>query len=394
MRIGFDVSQTAERMAGCGIVADQFLRHLVPASPSDVFIPYPVFGHYRNPGFAEATRPDGPNVVTDQFRLNWAEINQAWNAPADARAAFLGHPDVIHANNFSCPIDLPIPIVYTLYDMSQLECPEHHTERNRLVCVNGLFDASLHADRFVAISEHSRTRFLKWFPHVAPERVSVVYPAARPSISAPLTGEEVHSVLRTFDLVPDGFWLAVGTIEPRKNYALLLEAYAHLVAESPGHVLPLCIAGQAGWLESSLAPRIRQLGLDDHVRCLGFVEDAALAALYRACFAFVYPSLYEGFGLPVVEALSCGAAVVAMRSTSLPEVVGEAGILVASRSPAALLDAMRQLVLESGRRADLRAAAPQQAARFSWQRSAATLLGLYQSVSTGRSLPPRQPIIP
>jgi glycosyltransferase involved in cell wall biosynthesis len=381
MRIGFDVSQTAERMTGCGIVADQLLRHLVPASPSDVFIPYPVFGNYRNPEFAAATRPEGPNVVADQFRLSWAELNQAWDAPAGDVRAFLGDPDVVHANNFSCPLDLPVPVVYTLYDMSQIECPEYHTERNRLACFKGLFDASLHADRFVAISEDSRNRFLKWFPHVAPERVSVVYLAARPSIAAPPTEEEVESVLRRFDLTPDGFWLAVGTIEPRKNYRLLLDVYAQLIARLPGHVSPLCIAGQPGWVESSLAPRIRQLGLDDHVRCLGFVEDTELAALYRGCFAFVYPSLYEGFGLPVVEALACGAAVVAMRSTSLPEVVGGAGMLVAPGSPAAFLAAMKQLVLDPVRRAEMRATAPQQAARFSWQRSAARLLDLYQSVA-------------
>jgi glycosyltransferase involved in cell wall biosynthesis len=381
MRIGFDVSQTAERMAGCGIVADQFLRHLVPASPSDIFIPYPVFGNYRNPEYAAATRPDGPNVVADQFELSWKQLNMAWDAPAGDVRAFLGHPDVVHANIFHCPIDLPIPIVYTLYDMSQIECPEYHTERNRVVCFKGLFDASLHADRFVAISEYSRTRFLKWFPHVATERVSVVYLAARPSIAEPPAEDEMDSVLRKFDLVPDEFWLAVGTIEPRKNYGLLLDVYRQLLTELPGHVSPLCIAGQAGWIESSLAPRIRQLGLDDRVRCLGFVEDRELAALYRSCLGFVYPSLYEGFGLPVVEAMACGAAVIAMRSTSLPEVVGEAGMLVAPQSPAAYLDAMKQLVLEPSRRADLRAAAPQQAARFSWQQSAARLLDLYRSVA-------------
>ena len=149
MRIGFDVSQTAEQMTGCGIVADQFLRHLVPAGPSDVFIPYPVFGNYRNPEFARATRPHAPNVESDQFGLSWVELNQAWDAPDGDMRAFLGDPDVVHANNFFCPTNLPVRIVYTLYDMSQTEHPEYHTERNRLACFNGLFDASLHADHLV-----------------------------------------------------------------------------------------------------------------------------------------------------------------------------------------------------------------------------------------------------
>ncbi len=382
MRIGFDVSQTAEQMTGCGIVADQFLRHLVPAGPSDVFVVYPVFGNYRNPEFARATRPDAPNVVHDQFRLSWADLNQAWDAPDGDMRAFLGDPDVVHANNFFCPTNLLVPVVYTLYDMSQTEHPEYHTERNRLVCFNGLFDASLHADHIVSISEYSRNRFLKWFPHVEPARVSVVYPAARPSIAAPPETMQIENVLRKFDLTSDEFWLAVGTIEPRKNYGLLLEAYGQLVAELPGDVPPLCIAGQAGWIESSLASRIQQLGLEDRVRCLGFVDDSELAVLYRACFAFVYPSLYEGFGLPVVEAMACGAAVVAMRSTSLPEVVGEAGLLVSPHSPAAYFEAMKQLVIAPGRRADLRAAAPYQAQRFSWQQSASALLDLYRAVAS------------
>jgi glycosyltransferase involved in cell wall biosynthesis len=380
MRIGFDVSQTAERMSGCGIVADQFLRHLVPESPSDIFIPYPVFGNYRNLAFATATRPDGPNVVANQFELSWEELNQAWDAPAGNLLAFLGEPDVVHANNFFCPANLPVPLVYTLYDLSPLECPEYHTERNRLSCFNGLFDASFHADRIVAISEYSRTRFLKWFPHVTGDRVSVIQPAARPSIAAPLAADRMANVLRKFDLAHDGFWLAVGTVEPRKNYGLLLDVYAQLVAELGRRVPVLCIAGQPGWIDSSLEPHIERLDLGQRVRCLGFVEDADLAALYRACFAFVYPSLYEGFGLPVVEALACGAAVVAAGSTSLPEVIGEAGLLISRQSPEAYLDAMKQLVLEPSLRADLRSAAPQQAARFSWQQSAAALLDLYRTV--------------
>jgi glycosyltransferase involved in cell wall biosynthesis len=385
VRVGFDVSQTAEPMAGCAVVADQWMRHLVEVDPSDEFIPYPVFGHYRHPDFVRATRPAAPNVLADQFRMSWAQLNQAWDRPGSDLHACLGRPDLVHANNYFCPRGLPVPVVFTLYDLSAVERPAWHSERNRLACFNGLFDAATYADHLVAISAASRDAFRRWFPHVPGERVSVVYPAARPSIAVPPPPEAIRAVLRTFDLEEDAFWLAVGTIEPRKNYAGLLDAYAQLAAESPHTTQPLIIAGQPGWIEASLQPRIERLGLGRRVRCLGFVPDADLAALYRACFAFVYPSLYEGFGLPVVEALACGAAVVAMRSTSLPEVAGGSAILVDPTSPAGLLDAMRTLVSDAARRTALRAAAPAQAARFSWRESARRLIAVYQTLHVGHA---------
>jgi glycosyltransferase involved in cell wall biosynthesis len=379
VRIGFDVSQTAEQMAGCGVVADQLLRHLGPAGPGDVFIPYPVFGNYRNPNFVHATRPAGENVVDDHFRRSFAELNAEWNRPMAGLHGFLGHPEIVQANNFFCPVGLPVPVVYTVYDMSHAECPQFHSERNRQACFNGMFDASLHANHFVAISRYSRDRFLAWFPHVPARRVSLIYPAARPSLISTAPDEEVNRLLHRFDIAPDGFWLAVGTIEPRKNYRLLLDAYARLLDDVPSRALPLCVAGQSGWIES-LDRQIERLGLRDHVRLLGFVEDADLAILYRTCFAFVYPSAYEGFGLPVVEALANGAAVVTSRSTSLPEVVGDAALLARPAAPAEYLDAMKRLLLEPGLRGDLRDAAREQARKFSWDRSAAMLLDLYHSL--------------
>jgi glycosyltransferase involved in cell wall biosynthesis len=385
MRIGFDVSQTAEHMAGCGIVADQFLRHLVAGCSDDTFIPYPVFGNYQNPEFARATRPDAPNVVTDQFQLSWQDIVAPWSTGGDLSNA-LCEPDVVHANNYSCPRGIRAPIVYTVYDMSALDTPQFHTEQNRMVCFDGLFDASLHAAHFVAISQHSRSRFLHWFPHVAADRITVVPLAARRSLTTRVDAA-MDRTLQRFSLEPDGFWLSVGTIEPRKNYTSLLEAYAELRHRSGRATLPLCIAGPSGWIESSLAERIEQLGLADSVKCLGFVEDAQLAALYRGCFGFVYPSRYEGFGLPVVEAMACGAAVIATRCTSLPEVVGTAGLLVDPESASGYFNAMLTLATDEPRRRALRAAAREQAARFSWDAAARALRAIYARVSQSAVVP-------
>jgi glycosyltransferase involved in cell wall biosynthesis len=387
MRVGFDVSLTAEPMAGCAIVADQFLRNLVPAFPSDEFVPYPIFGDIRSPNFLRATRPNAPNVSSPHFDLSLEDLVEAWDQQGPGFDAFLGDPDVIHANSFSCPRGVAAPIVYTLYDLSPIEMAVFHTEQNRMLCFNGMYDAGLAAARFVAISESTRDRFLHWFPHVSADAVTVIPLAARPSITAHQSDTDIAATLAKFDVLPDEFWFAVGTIEPRKNYALLLDSYAQLLAEAPAgqRPRPLCIAGQTGWLESSLEPRIRRLGLESHVRCLGFVDDRELTALYRSCLGFVYPSRYEGFGLPVIEAMACGAAVIAAGTTSLPEVVGDAGFLIDIQSADGCYSAMATLASDPVRRDELRAAARERAATFSWAEAARRVRDVYAQAQEHRA---------
>jgi glycosyltransferase involved in cell wall biosynthesis len=226
----------------------------------------------------------------------------------------------------------------------------------------------------------------KWFAAAA-DAVTVIPLAARPSITAHQSDADIAATLAKFDVMPDEFWFAVGTIEPRKNYALLLDAYAQLVAETPAgqRPRPLCIAGQMGWLESSLEPRIRRLGLESHVRCLGFVDDRELTALYRSCLGFIYPSRYEGFGLPVIEAMACGAAVIASRTTSLPEVVGDAGFLIDIQSGEGCYAAMATLASDRVRREELRAAARERAATFSWAGAARRVREVYARTQEHRA---------
>jgi glycosyltransferase involved in cell wall biosynthesis len=192
-------------------------------------------------------------------------------------------------------------------------------------------------------------------------------------------------VLARLGLHAERFWLAVGTVEPRKNYGTLIEAYARLVA---GHreTKPL-VVGQAGWKETPIGHRVREIGLDDMVIAPGFLPDDELAALYRTAFALVYPSYYEGFGLPVVEAMGCGAPVIASNSSSLPEVVGSAGLLVSPGDAEALASAMGQLTTDESLRARLKEASPRQAARFSWREAARRTLDLYADAlaKTGRN---------
>ena len=391
MRIGFDVSQTAEKRAGCGVFQAELFEAVVrvSAARSDItLVPLPVFSHYRHPDFRQAVRLEAPHVDASLYTRSWTELGEAWDAPG-LRAPRLGQLDLVHSNSFGCPRELGVPLVYTVYDMSPLDHPEYHTEANRLSCFQGLFDASTRADAFIAISAFTRERFLHWFPHVAPEAVAVVHPAARSAFTA--TGAAGHEVLERYGLRPGEFFLAVGTIEPRKNYGFLIDAYVELLRAMP-NAPPLCIAGQKGWLEGSLEERVRGTLAASRIRPLGFVPDADLAVLYRDASAFLFTSHYEGFGLPLVEALACGATIVAADTSTVAEVIGEAGVLVPSADPAAMAAAIGRVVADPSSRGRREANARARAATFSWDRAARQTLDVYERVhSSGASARLRRP---
>jgi glycosyltransferase involved in cell wall biosynthesis len=183
---------------------------------------------------------------------------------------------------------------------------------------------------------------------------------------------------KTLEHVPSGgFWLNVGTIEPRKNQRRLIEAYARYLAAG-GTPMPLVLAGGKGWLMEDFQSHLAKLGISQQVIMTGYVTDDELIWLYRNCYANLYPSLFEGFGLPVLEGMQFGAPTMTSTSTSIPEVAGEAAILTSPEDTDAMTHAMLQLAAEPGKRDALHTAALAQAARFDWQHSAAALLNLYE----------------
>jgi glycosyltransferase involved in cell wall biosynthesis len=378
VKIGFDVSQTGRWKAGCGYFADSLITELVEHTDTE-FILYPTFGDgVWDPDWCTSTAfPNNkPNVDRGLAHSTFEELRAFWqNTPGDLETR-LGSPDLIHANNFFAPSQLKhARLVYTLYDLGFIKHPEWTTEANRITCFNGVFNASLYADHIISISEYSRQHFLSTFPHYPADRVSVVYPASRFKGPANLARPVKLSCLE-----PDRFWLCVGTLEPRKNHVRLLEAYARLRSEFEG-CYPLVLAGGDGWLMDKFEDRLVEFGLTptDVIR-LGYVDDSELAWLYANCFAFCYLSNFEGFGLPVAEAMSMGAAVIASNTTSLPEVVGRAGLLVDPQDVQAITAAMRRLLMQPAERESLRALGMEQAATFSWKHAAARVLEIYGCV--------------
>jgi glycosyltransferase involved in cell wall biosynthesis len=385
MKIGFDVSQTGKLKAGCGSFAESLIRNLAEIDSGNQYILYPTFGDvYWDPDWPSGTcQIHRPNFHRGLGHRTFAEAKHFWRCPPEDLEGHLGDPDLIHSNNFHCPGPLKrARLIYTLYDLSFLVHPEWTTEANRAGCFGGVFDASVYADQVLAISHFTRDHFLRVFPHYPPERVTVIYPASRYTTQGALSRPR-----RLPPLIPGRYWLSVGVLEPRKNHLGLLRAYALLKKEGVGH-LPLVLAGGRGWLMDDLARPIDDLGLREDVILLGHVDDESLQWLYESCFAFVYPSFFEGFGLPVLEAMTLGAPVIASQATSIPEIVGEAGILIDPRNEESLTRAMRELSESESMRQRLKEQSTREAGRFSWKKSAEQVLECYQVVmARGRFFP-------
>jgi len=377
MKIGFDVSQTAEDMAGCGFFSKQLISHLIDIDQENQYLLYPIFFGYRHPDFKKAYSSDRKNVKNFFSDMSWQKANRIWNESSDIDE-LLGSPDIIHSNNFSFPIGVSAKKVLTIYDMGYLDCPEYTTEENRLVCFQGAFEASLYADHIVTISDFSKKSFMKYFPYYPAERVSVVYLGNRPTLKKVNDQLQWKSIQKKFGL-KDSFWLGVGTVEPRKNYRLLLDSYAELVNQDK-ETKPLYIAGGRGWMEESIQERIKELGIFNKVKFLGYVTDDELSYLYSNCFAFVYPSHYEGFGLPVLEAMNCGAPVITSNTSSLPEVAGEAALYIDPNHVKQLVSAMSELSNNTDLRNELVDKSVNQAQNFSWLSTAEQMLDIYEKV--------------
>lgn len=292
---------------------------------------------------------------------------------------YWGGPRLLHSPDAFAPPLRHGATILTLHDLSFRRFPECHTASNRRFLEAVVGRSARRAAIVLADSQATRRDAIEELG-LPPDRVRVVHPGLAAAFSPRDPGECRARAAARFGL-ERGFVLTVGTIEPRKNHAFLLEAFARL---SAGHGYPgdLAIAGLPGWGSVRLEPLAARLRLGPRLRLLGGVSDQDLHALYGACDVFALPSLYEGFGLPPLEALACGAPVVVSDRGALPEVVGTAGAVVPLGDPERWARALATAMAPESRLA-ARGEGPRQAARFSWDVTAAAVEALYDELLTG-----------
>lgn len=380
MKIGLDISQTGPLKAGCGIVAYQLMQELSNIAPATEFIFYPTFGDaFFDPIWKKNIRIPGKNNCSLGIgHKNAWTLYDFWSClDPKLREEKLGNPDIIHANNFYCPKELQKSrLVYTVYDTTVLLCPEYTTEENRVLCFNGLYFASLYADYLIAISQYTKNSFLSFFPHYPKERISVV-PLGSRFMDTDRTILRQRSCPVPFPLETDSFWLHVGTLEPRKNHCTALRAYAKLKQDGTTR-FPLVFAGGKGWMYEEIYGCVVSLGLEEDVIFTGYVPDSLLAWLLANCFALIYPSCFEGFGLPVLEAMSLGRPVITSSSSSLPELVGTGGLICSHDGMEELAGHMRRLLHDVAFREGYSAYLSDRAKLFQWRNTAEKVKSIYE----------------
>jgi glycosyltransferase involved in cell wall biosynthesis len=365
-------SAASYRSAGINRVLQHLLSELPNVSGDEEYLVYAPDGEANRRLLA---RPRVRRRLT-RLPVDRPPVRIAWEQTVLPIELLRERADLLHALGFVSPFGWRGKTVVTVYDLSFLRFPEVFNRSNRFYLGTFTPPSLRRADRVITISESTRRDVIE-LCGVAPERVTPILLAADERFR-PADTEDIAAFKERHQL-PDRFILYLGTLEPRKNVETLVRAYAQLRAQgSDDHILVL--AGGKGWLYESIFELVQTLGLADSVRFPGFVPAEEQALWYSSAAVFAFPSRFEGFGLPLLEAMACGTPVVSSWASSLPEVVGDAGLLVEPSDVDGLTDALRQLMEDEPRRQALAAAGLARSQTFSWRRMAEETVQVYREV--------------
>ncbi|MBI4558084.1 MAG: glycosyltransferase family 4 protein [Candidatus Hydrogenedentes bacterium] len=371
MRVGIDVGPITRVRTGVGNYCYYLLKHLVEIAEDCEMV-----------GFASGTGPIDLAELRGKIRARSIRIPtrilyKSWSWFRFPQIeTLIGAVDVYHATNYFLPPVKRARRVVTIHDLAFLAIPERCSPK-----IVGPFSRYIHrfaqdADAILAYSQSTKDDIVK-FLAAAAEKV-VVAPMAVDENFRPVSRDRAVEVLkRRFDIEPP-FLLFVSTLEPRKNVPTLLRAFHRLAKDIPHR---LVLVGSVGWKADEIFETIARLHLENRIVRLGFVPHLELPVFYGAADAFVFPTCYEGFGLPLLEALACGCPVVTAANSSVPEVCGDAAQYVDAMDDEGLASAVRRVLEDEGLRAKMVASGHAHAAKFSWKTCARSTLDLYRSLA-------------
>jgi len=385
MKIGINTMFFRHPASGSGQYLIQLLNALAEIDSQNEYLlvgPEPISESVQQQLRAPFTRhakgvsgPLGLNASLE--KMTWEQ----WTGPREARRLGV---DVFHVPHFAPPlITRSVPVVATIHDVIPLRLPLYHSSAKAKVYSSVVARAAQHATLVITISQHARQDIIETLS-IPAERIRVIYQAVSEDLK-PVEDQEKLAAARARYGLTGRYVFYLGGLDARKNVPQLVRAFSHLYKRLGDPNLQLLISGNPDKLSGSLFPDPRPVGADLGMNgqiIYRFVEDEDKAALYSGASVFVFPSLYEGFGLDPLEAMSCGAPVVCSNRTSLPEVVGEAALTLDPDDLAALVDAMYSVLTSAELSADLRARGFERAKLFSWRKTATETLAVYEEAVT------------
>jgi glycosyltransferase involved in cell wall biosynthesis len=371
VRIGLDARLIFYQRAGIASYIRGLIQGLSRLNPPHEFVVY------------QSRRDPDPISLPPSWCLRtlWTPSRHRFERPLLAAELLGSGLDVLHCPDLLSPTRLLTSrkTAITIHDVAYLKYPEVLTPESQRY-FGQIGPAVDSADVVIAVSENTKRDLMAFLD--APDEKIVVIPEAPDPEYQPLSQEVSGPVLERLG-VEAPYFLFVGTIEPKKNVLNLLRAYAAFrgLNRSNGKLPLLVLAGRKGWMYGQALALAKELAISEHLRFLGFVPRSDLAALYNGAVALVYPSLYEGFGLPVLEAMACGAPVVTSSASSLPDVAGDAAICTPPKDVEALTEALGRVWSSGDLRGELRRKGFARAKNFTWAKTAEMTLAVYERLA-------------
>ncbi len=383
MRVGIDASALPSRPVGAGNYIIQLIRAIarhkvindsIPDSNQLDGLEFVIF--VQRSRLELLNVEETPNLhlivlpnISPSMRLLWEQISLP-------RLAKSHQVDLLHSLHYTMPLAYRGRIVVTFHDMTFFLFPHHHTLLKRYIFRFFIRTSSRHAVALIADSESTRQDAIR-LVGVRPDKIFTAQLGVTQEFR-PIRDNAILQHARQKYHLPEHFLLYVGMIEPRKNLPTLLQAYATIADQMPDH--RLVVVGPKGWMVENILQQTGRLNISDKVHFTGYVERADLPGIYNMADVFIYPSVYEGFGLPVLEAMACGTPVITSNVSSMPEIVGDAGVLLTPNDSQALAQALLELINDPVYRQRLSTKGLERAAAFTWDRTAEKTVAVYRHV--------------
>jgi len=360
MKIAIDVQTTLGQPTGFGFYVSNLVRELEKLDGEHHF---------------ELIRPKQIKDFSTPQRWWWDQVTYP-------KIAMNKGVDLLHQPCFSAPFRFKGPVVVTIHDIISLLFPENIPFASRMFYSKWMPYSYKKATRIITISQSTMNDITRVL-NIAPEKITVIPLAVDDRFKEVAKQDEVEKVKKKYQ-IPGDYILHIGTLEPRKNLAVLIDVFSRLISEKGTDGLYLVISGKKGWYYEGLFEKVKKLDLEKRVIFTGYIEDEDKPALYKGATVFAFPSLYEGFGLPPLEAMASGVPVVSSNTSSMPEVVGEAGILLAPTDKKRWVEALLNVYQNADLRKKMIARNREQIKKFSWEKTARETVRVYEEAVSAK----------